>query len=120
MDAAIFVPEVTADVEREFRLGFQAKAAMAAVRQERVNAASRTIRAKLMDGIGQLTHRIDADFYWLAKLKYGAQCWSDPDFRADCVKKGAVEQVAGLSDKVMVNFGGFGIGPAKERRIDLV
>ena len=103
---ALIVPEVTEAVEREFRLGFQARAAMAAVRQERVNEASRALRAKLMDGIGQLTHRVDADFYWMAKLKYGAQCWSDPDFRDDCVRKGAIERVAGQSEKLMVSFAG--------------
>ena len=53
--------EASEAVVGEFRKGFAVHTALAAVRQERLNAASRTIESRLMDGIGQLTHRIDAD-----------------------------------------------------------
>ncbi len=85
----------------EFRKGFAVHAALSAVRQERINAASRSLESRLMDGIGQLTHRIDADLYWLAKFKFGSQCWSDPAFLKDCEKKGLVQRVAGRSSKII-------------------
>ena len=97
--------EASDAVVGEFRKGFQVHAALAAVRQERVNAASRAMESRLMDGIGQLTHRIDADLYWLARSKFGARCWSDPVFLRDCEKKGLVQRVAGRSDRVMLDMG---------------
>lgn len=97
--------EASEDVIGEFRKGFAVHSALAAVRQERVNAASRAIESRLMDGLGQLTHRIDADFYWAMRAKFGAGCWSDKGFMRDCVKRGAVQQVRGRSEKIMVDLG---------------
>ncbi|MEI6035707.1 MAG: hypothetical protein WCS65_15690 [Verrucomicrobiae bacterium] len=97
--------EASEAVVGEFRKGFAVHTALAAVRQERLNAASRTIESRLMDGIGQLTHRIDADFYWAMRAKFGAGCWADKGFVRDCVKRGAVQQVKGRSDRVMLDMG---------------
>jgi len=110
--------EASDSVVGEFRRGFQVHAALAAVRQERVNAASRAMESRLMEGIGQLTHRIDADVYWLARSKFGAKCWSDPAFMRDCEKRGMIQRVAGKSDKIMVDIGrNIPIKPAKIERI---
>jgi hypothetical protein len=97
--------EASEAVVGEFRKGFSVHAALAAVRQERLNAACRSIESRLMDGIGQLTHRIDADFYWAMRAKFGPDCWSDKGFMRDCEKRGAVERVRGHSDKILVDMG---------------
>lgn len=97
--------EASEAVVGEFRKGFQVHAALAAVRQERVNESCRQLQSRLMDGIGQLTHRIDADLYWLARFKYGAKCWSDPDFVRDCEKNGMLQRVAGRTDRITVDMG---------------
>lgn len=109
--------EATDAVVREFRLGYQARAAMAAVAQERVNGASRAIESRLMEGIGQLRYRVDADFYWMAREKFGQECWSDKAFLRDCVKRGALHEVRGRSEKTMIHLGSnIPIkGPVKER-----
>ena len=113
--------EASDAVVGEFRKGFAVHAALAAVSQERINAASRAMESRLMDGIGQLTHRIDADLYWLARSKFGAKCWSDPAFIRDCEKKGLVQRVAGRSNKIMVDIGrNIPIKPAKMNRLNLV
>jgi hypothetical protein len=103
----------------EFRKGFQAHAALAAVRQAKINEASRALESRLVDGIGQLSHRVDADVYWLARHKFGPNCWSDPAFLRDCEKNGMVQRVAGRSDRVMVDLGrNIPIKPAASRRVD--
>jgi hypothetical protein len=101
MDGLIAEIEAPEAVQAEFRRGFQVHAAMAAARQARVNEACREMESRLMDGVGQLTHRIDADLYWLARLKYGRHCWSDPGFVRDCEKKGLLQRVRGRSDRVV-------------------
>lgn len=97
--------EASAAVVGEFRKGFAAQAALAAVRQEQINADSRRIESRLMEGIGQLTHRIDADLYWQARQKFGADCWSDKDFMRDCENKGLVQRVHGRSDRLLFDMG---------------
>lgn len=90
-------------VLEEFRAGFAVRAVLAEKRQERLNAANRRLEnaSRLMEGIGQKTHEIDAEVYWLCRLKYGAQCWSDPGFLRDCERKGLVQRVVGRSDRVV-------------------
>lgn len=94
-------------VVEELRAGFHAHAALASVRQERLNEALRRIEnaSRLVDGIGQLQYRIDADLYWHMRQLHGAECWRDPEFLKDCERKGLIQRVKGVSDKVRVGFG---------------
>jgi hypothetical protein len=101
-------------VMAELRRGEHVRRAMAGVRQERINAACRQIKSRLMDGIGQLTHRIDADVYWAARAKFGDKCWSDKGFVKDCEKRGMIQRVEGKSDKIISL--GTNTGPARVRR----
>lgn len=103
LDGLVEPIEAPRAVLEEFRAGFAARAVLAAKRQERLNAANRRLEnaSKLMEGIGQKTHEIDADVYWLCRLKYGRDCWSDPAFLRDCEKRGLIQRVAGRSDRVV-------------------
>ena len=105
MGVMIETIEASEAVVGEFRKGFQVSAALAALQQKRLNAASRVLESRLMDGIGQLTHRIDADLYWRMRAKFGPGCWSDKAFVRDCEKRGTLQRVRGRSDKVMIDFG---------------
>jgi hypothetical protein len=104
-------------VKEEFRRGFHVHAALAAARQARVNEACAAMESRLMDGVGQLRYRIDADLYWVARHKFGRHCWSDPAFLRDCEKKGLIKAVAGRSDRIAVNMG---IRAPVKRRVNLV
>ena len=101
--AEIDAPKAVVD---EFRVGFQAKAALAAVRQEQVNAVSRSLDSRMVDGLGQLKFRIDADVYFMLRAQYGPGCWRDNDFLADSERKGLLQRVRGKSDKIMIDMGG--------------
>ena len=96
--------EAPAAVVDEFRRGAQAHVAMAALRQERINAASRRLEnsSKLMEGVGQLEYRIDPDLYWAFRHTYGPDCWNDPDFRLALEKAGVIQKVKGISDKIII------------------
>jgi hypothetical protein len=103
LDGLIEPVEAPRAVLEEFRAGFAARAVLAVKRQERLNAANRRLESasRLMEGIGQKTHEIDAEVYWLCRLKYGPQCWSDPEFLRDSEKRGLVQRVVGRSDRVI-------------------
>ena len=94
---------VSSSVLDEFRTGFKAHAVMAMKRQEELNAASARLEnaSRLMDGIGQLKYRIDADLYWHMRAIYGPDCWRDPDFTAALERDGVIVRVKGVSDKIM-------------------
>jgi hypothetical protein len=95
---------VSSSVLDEFRAGFKAHAVMAMKRQEELNAASARLEnaSRLMEGIGQLKYRIDADLYWHMRAIYGPECWRDPDFTAALERDGVIVRVKGVSDKVMI------------------
>ena len=98
--------EASEAVKAELCRGFQAKRALAEMRNRRVQAASRQMESRLMDGIGQLTHRIDSDVYWLMRNKFGPDCWTNNEFLKDCEKHGTISRVRGRSDKITVDMGG--------------
>jgi hypothetical protein len=112
--------EVPEAVVGEFRRGFHVHAALAASRQARVNESCRQMESRLMDGIGQLRYRVDADLYFLAVHKFGRKCWSDPAFLRDCEKRGVLEKVRGKTDRVTVLGRNLPIKSAVKRRVDLV
>lgn len=108
MDGLIAPIEVSRAVLEEFRVGFRAHAAMAAVRQERINQSIARLEtaSKLVDGIGQLEYQIDADLYWHMRALHGPDCWRDEAFLKDCEAKGLIKKVKGISDRVAVRFDG--------------
>jgi len=95
--------EASSAVLDEFRKGFQQHAVSAALRQEKVNAYSRQLEnsSRLMDGIGQLKYRIDADLYHHMKAIFGPDCWKDPAFTDALERDGVIQRVKGISDKIM-------------------
>jgi len=68
-----------------------------------VNAFSARLEnsSRLMDGIGQLKYRIDADLYHHMKAIFGPDCWKDPAFTDALERDGVIQRVKGISDKIM-------------------
>jgi len=95
--------EASSAVLEEFRKGFKQHAVSAALRQEKVNAYSARLEnsSRLMDGIGQLKYRIDADLYHHMKAIFGPDCWKDPAFTDALERDGVIKRVKGISDKIM-------------------
>jgi hypothetical protein len=95
--------EASSAVLDEFRKGFKQHAVSAALRQEKVNAYSRQLEnsSRLMDGIGQLKYRIDADLYHHMKAIFGPDCWKDPAFTDALERDGVIQRVKGISDKII-------------------
>jgi len=95
--------EASSAVLNEFRKGFKAHAVHAAIRQEKINAYSARIEnsSKLMDGIGQLKYRIDADLHAHMKQVFGPDCWKDPAFTDALERDGVIVRVKGMSDTIM-------------------
>lgn len=102
-DSLIEPIECSSAVISEFRKGFKAHAVEAALRQEKVNAYSRRIEnsSRLMDGIGQLKYRIDADLYHHMRAIFGPDCWKDTSFTDALERDGVIQRVKGVSDKIM-------------------
>ena len=104
MSESLVAPiECSSAVLSEFRKGFKAHAVNAALRQEKINAYSARLEnsSKLMDGIGQLKYRIDADLYAHMKAIFGPDCWKDPAFTDALERDGIIQRVKGISDRVM-------------------
>lgn len=95
--------ECSSAVIAEFRKGFKQHAVEASLRQEKVNAYSRRLEnsSKLMDGIGQLKYRIDADLHAHMKAIFGPDCWKDPAFTDKLERDGVIQRVKGISDRIM-------------------
>jgi len=95
--------EASSAVLAEFRKGFKAHAVNAAIRQDKINAYSARLEnsSKLMDGIGQLKYRIDADLHAHMKQLFGPDCWKDPVFTDALERDGVIVRVKGMSDTIM-------------------
>jgi hypothetical protein len=95
--------EASSAVLEEFRKGFKQHAVAAALRQEKVNAYSRQLEnsSRLMEGLGQLKYRIDADLYHHMKALFGPDCWKDKAFTDALERDGIIQRVKGISDKIM-------------------
>ena len=95
--------EASSAVLAEFRKGFKAHAVNAAIRQDKINAYSARLEnsSKLMDGIGQLKYRIDADLHAHMKQLFGPDCWKDPAFTDALERDGVIVRVKGMSDTIM-------------------
>lgn len=76
----------------EFRAGFHAEMALAAVRQEKINALNRQLEVKPLEGTGQLVAQVDADVYWAMRARFGPMCWRESGFLEDCFRKGMIEK----------------------------
>jgi hypothetical protein len=96
--------QLTPALEREFRSGENARFALAAVAQEKLNAAVASEPARMIDGVGQLIGRVDADAYWAMRLKHGPDCWNDPAFRRMALRDGLMVKPS-VVPKVSVAMG---------------
>ena len=56
------------------------------LRQERTNEVNRLLEYRKLEGLGEKIAEIDAEFYQMIQ-EYGPQCWADPDFMEDTLKK---------------------------------
>jgi hypothetical protein len=102
-DSLIEPIECSSAVIAEFRKGFKQHAVEASLRQEKVNAYSARLEnsSKLMDGIGQLKYRIDADLHAHMKAIFGPDCWKDSAFTDALERDGVIQRVKGISDRIM-------------------
>lgn len=89
---------------QEFREGAQAKVALAAIKQQKLNAINRTLAgsSRLMDGIGQLKYRIDPHLFFFMRHTFGEDCWNDKDFLHCLELDGVIQRVKGISDKIII------------------
>lgn len=73
--------DLAAEVLAEFQRGWQREHVMAAARQTRIAEATQRIERAAVDGIGEMTMRVDphAYHYWGQRLGY--ECWKDKAFR---------------------------------------
>ena len=92
-DRGLIIPvEAPKAVVDEFRSGFHAQMALAAVRQEKINALNRQSEIRTLEGTGQLVAQVDADVYWAMRARFGPMCWREPGFLESCFKKGTIER----------------------------
>jgi hypothetical protein len=98
--------EMSAAVEREFRNGENARFTLAAIAQEKLNAAVQHEGHRTIDGVGQLVARVDPDVYWAMRLKHGEECWNDPAFRKQALRNGLIAKPRIQNERVMVMMGG--------------
>lgn len=103
----------------EFRHGLQAQMALAAVAQAKLNALAAEAPAKMIDGVGELVARVDADVYWAMRHKFGPECWSDPGFRKACQKNELLRPIKSVSGKTTIAVNA-AIRPPVTRRIELI
>jgi hypothetical protein len=94
--------EIPQSIAEEFRVGWQVRAALAVAKQARINAVCQRLETRQMEGIGELTHRIDPDVYWAMRHKFGPDCWKDKKFLRDCELKGLVCRMRSRPDKLTV------------------
>jgi hypothetical protein len=104
-DAILEVTGASEEVLAEFRRGFQAQAVAAAVAQERLNEVVARNPSRMIDGVGQLVGRVNADVYHLMRHKHGEEVWSDPLFRKRAVEGGLMCK-PGVMPKMRAGFSG--------------
>lgn len=73
-------------VKEELLTGWNAKAVMAGLEQQRIAQANERLEQCAVEGIGQHTMTIDADVYW-AWEKTEPGCWADKGWRDDFKKR---------------------------------
>jgi len=74
-------------LKRELITGARFQQEYMILRQARINEANRIIESRRIEGLGARIARIDQEFYFQMMEQYGAECWSDPDFLEDTLKK---------------------------------
>jgi hypothetical protein len=111
--------EAPESVVAEFRHGLQAQLTMAALAQAKLNRLAAQEPSRMIDGVGQLVARVDADVYFAMRHRFGPDCWRDPAFRKACERNELLRPVKSVSGKttVVVNQP---IGKPKQRRIEIV
>lgn len=75
-------PDMLREVLAEFRVGQEIKKIEMAKRQRGVGAQENRQSHRMIEGIGQLTMRVDMEAYMLWKLRRPG-CWKDKQFRAE-------------------------------------
>ncbi len=81
------VSSVSPAVRAELVRGHHARSALAEARQRAVEQEHGYIESRLIDGVGQLAFRVDSEVYWNMRRRFGDDCWKDPGFRRDFLKK---------------------------------
>jgi len=88
--------ELHAAMLKEFKTGWNFQKVMAEAQTQSVGKVNQ-IRAKSIDGIGQLQMRVNADSFHFWGQKLGYDCWKDKAFRKRYMEK---------NDYCKVNSGG--------------
>jgi hypothetical protein len=60
----------------------QVQAALAQLRQHRINQAHAQIETRMVEGLGQKVAEIDLGVFFQMRNQHGHNCWHDPDFIA--------------------------------------
>lgn len=103
-----FDAELADMVLDELRTGRDAEQVLTAVRQEKIAQASNRIEHAAVDGLGEVTMRLDptAYHYWGQRLGY--DCWSDKQFKREFLRDNPAARVQNRYRKATVQAPGTG------------
>ncbi len=108
--------DLSRDVERELRMGFQLELVNAGIRQKRIAAANHANPRRALDGIGQTTMCLDPVFYQLARIQFGADCWKDKQFRREILRDNEDVRVPYAPGKTSLRVQGRKAQPSQARQ----
>lgn len=74
-------------LKRELVTGARFQQEFMILRQARINEANRILESRVVEGLGARIAEIDQEFYFQMILEYGPECWADPEFLEDTLKK---------------------------------
>ena len=82
--------------------------ALGELRQQRINQANAQIERAHVEGLGELTARIDRKLYVNLGLRFGFEAWSDPAFLDSVLAKNDGMRIRSRSRKLTVRMPGLG------------
>jgi hypothetical protein len=82
----------------------RAEEEMAFATQRRIAAATQSLDEHFVDGLGELTMRIDLTAYWHWTMRYGPRIWSDPAFIREYKRDNPETRVKSRSRKIQVGY----------------
>ena len=82
----------------------RAEEELAFASQKRIAAATEKLDQHFVEGLGELTMRIDLTAYWHWTMRYGPKIWSDPAFIREYKRDNPETRVKSKSRKIQVGY----------------
>lgn len=74
-------------LKRELITGARFQQEYMILRQQRINEANKILESRVMEGSVRRIAEYDQEFHFQMMLEHGADCWSDPEFLEDTLRK---------------------------------